>query len=158
MKRYVAAALCMSVASAAQAGGTFDSTGTVTGQSTSTIHALHEGHLVLELRSTHDEFQMAAADHPFSGMSGSCTGAAEIRGASATGGGMCVYTGADGSMAANRWTVTGLGADGAFEGRWVMVSGNGTMEGLTGGGTYRSLTNPETGAQKITLTGAVSKP
>ncbi len=158
MKQVLAAAFCMALASTAQAGGTYNSTGTVVGQSTSNIHALQDGHLVLELRSTHDAFQMEAADHPFSGMSGSCTGAAEIRGASATGGGMCVYTGADGSMAANRWTVTGLGADGAFEGRWVMVAGNGKMEGLSGGGTYRSLTNPETGAQQITLTGAITKP
>lgn len=158
MKYFFIAATCLVMANAAQAGGTFDSTGTLTGQSSSTVHALHEGHLAIELRSTQTDFQMENPDHPFSGMSGSCTGSAEVRGASATGGGMCVYNAADGSMAANRWTVTGIGADGAFEGRWVMVAGNGAMEGITGGGTYRSLTNPETGAQKVTLTGAITKP
>lgn len=158
MKRFFTlTALCAS-ASLAQAGGMYDATGTITSQSSAVFHPISEGHMAIELLSQQTAFDMAMDGHPFEGMSGNCTGTTEVMGASATGGGMCFYESEGGGTAINRWTVTGVGQDGAFHGRWVMVAGTGDLSGITGGGTYVSVTNRETGAQSITLTGAVSMP
>lgn len=142
----------------ALAGQTYDSAGTISAQSEAKIHVISEGHMMLELPSKQNSFEMTTPNHPFSGMTGTCMGSAEVKGAAATGGGMCVYTTTNGDMAVNRWTVTGVNADGSFNGRWVMVGGNGSMKGVTGGGAYNSLTNRETGSQTIKLIGAITKP
>lgn len=158
MRTILSAAMLLTASGFAYAGQTYDSAGTILAKSAAKIHVISEGHMMLELPSKQTNFEMATPNHPFAGMTGNCMGSAEVKGAAATGGGMCVYTTADGDMAVNRWTVTGVNADGSFNGRWVMVGGNGTMKGVTGGGSYNSLTNRETGTSTIKLTGAITQP
>jgi hypothetical protein len=158
MKKFVTLATLCATAGLAQAGESYSSTGMIKGQSTAAIHAISEGHVAFELLSTQDVFEMDAEGHPFSGMSGNCTGAAEVKGGSANGGGMCFYAAENGDTAVNSWTVNAVDQTGAIHGRWIMVGGTGGMAGINGGGTYKSVTNRETGEQTITLTGAVSTP
>ena len=78
------------------AGGTYDSTGTATGQSSAQIIPLAENHLVMMLPSTQTGFEMEADGHPFAGMSGVCNGALEVLNGAAIGEGLCVYENAAG--------------------------------------------------------------
>ena len=158
MKKLLTIIVFLASTGAAYAQETYDATGTITAQSGAKMHLISEGHMVIELPSAQNSFEMAAPNHPFEGLTGKCTGSAELNGASATGGGICVYNNAAGDMAFTRWEVSSLGADGSFKGTWVMLGGTGEMAGVTGGGNYNSLTNRETGAQSITLTGAITQP
>ena len=158
MKTMTAAALLLATAGIAHAGGTYDSSGVISGQSTPKLYPLADGHLVMELNSTQDSFDMEAEGHPFSGLSGTCTGGLEIRGPAATGEGVCAYSNAAGDMAFVRWNANAMTAEGAVAGTWVMIGGTGGMAGMTGGGNYTSKTDRSNGATRATLTGAVTLP
>ncbi len=158
MKIVTAAALVLASAGLASAGGTYDSTGVIAGQSLAKIYPLAEGHLVMELTGTQDSFDMAADGHPFADLSGTCTGGLEIRGPAATGEGVCTYSNAAGDMAFVRWNANAMTAEGAVAGTWVMIGGTGGMAGMTGGGNYTSKTDRSNGTTRATLTGAVTLP
>ena len=55
-----------------------------------------------------------------------------------------------------RWTGETMTADGALQGQWLVIGGTGGMAGMTGGGDFINVTDRETGAAVLTLTGAVS--
>ncbi len=158
MKKTLAAAMILTSAGMVQAGGTYDSTGVILGQSTAKLHVLGEGHLVMELTGTQDSFEMAAEGHPFSGLSGSCTGGLEIRGPAANGAGVCAYSNAAGDTAFVKWSGQGMTAEGAVHGSWTMIGGTGGMAGIAGGGHYTSKTDRSNGKTRATLTGAVTLP
>ena len=160
MKKLFATALAVGIGAAGTvfAGGSFDSTGTITGQSSSKVNPIHEGHLAILLSGTQDKFTMKDPDHPFANLAGTCMGAIEVRGPAATGGGICAYQNEAGDAAFVRFTTDSLSADGAFQGDWTMIGGTGGMSGITGGGRYASKTDPSNGKTEATLTGAVSLP
>ncbi len=158
MKKCMAATLFVASAGMAQAGGTHDMTGVVTGKTDATFHQISEGHMVMEFTNTQTSYDMQADGHPMSGVTGRCMGALELRGPSVSGGGMCVGQTADGDMLFVRWEGQNMTADGALNGNWTMVGGTGKMAGITGGGHYHSLTDRSTGDYVNTLTGAVTLP
>lgn len=158
MKHLIAGVVLLASTGLAQAGGTFDSSGTIKGKSSATYHPVNEGLLVMELINTQTSFDMAAEGHPFTGMTGRCIGAVEIRGPAADGGGVCVTENAAGDSGFVKWKGDNIGADGAFNGSWVMIGGTGSMAGITGGGRFSSLTDRTTGDYVNTLTGAVTLP
>ena len=143
---------------AAQAGGTYDSSGTVQGQAASEITVLGEGHMVMLLPTAHNNFEMADPNHPFADMSGTCTGAVEVIAAAVSGTGMCVYENAAGETMAIRWIGENFDADGGFHGQWLIAGGTGSLSGSTGGGDFISFTDESNGAQEVTLTGAMTLP
>ena len=156
--KFRVASLLILVGGMAHAGGTFDSTGTITGQSTTKLYPVGEGQMVMEVTVSHDVFDMATEGHPFSGMSGTCTGGAQIRGPALTGSGVCQYSNESGDMAFLKWDMDSLSPEGATMGGWTMIGGTGTHAGISGGGRFVSATNRETGAVSLTLDGAVSLP
>ena len=112
----------------------------------------------MELTGTQDTFEMEADGHPFSGMSGTCTGGMVIEGPAANGSGVCAYSNPAGDTAFVSWRAQRMTADGAVGGAWVMVGGTGGMAGISGGGAYTSKTDRKTGNTRATLTGAVTLP
>ena len=158
MKIWTAAALVLAATGVTHAGGTYDSTGVILGQSSAKLYPLADGHLVMELTGTQDSFEMETDGHPFSGLSGTCTGGMEIKGPTANGGGVCAYANAAGDRAFVSWSAKGMMADGAVGGTWVLIGGTGSMAGITGGGDYTSKTDRTTGKSRATLTGAVTLP
>lgn len=160
MKQILATTLAIGIgmAGTAFASGSFDSTGTIAGQSSSKVSQIHDGHLAILLNGTQDTFTMEDPDHPFSNLSGLCMGAIEVRGPAATGGGICSYQNEAGDTAFVRFTADSLSADGAFQGDWTMIGGTGSLTGITGGGRYASKTDPSNGKTMASLTGAVSLP
>lgn len=158
MKIALAGLALAASAVAAQAGGTYDSSGTVQGQAASEITVLGEGHMVMLLPTAHNSFDMADPDHPFGDMSGACTGAVEVMGAAVSGTGMCIYENAAGETMAVRWIGENFDADGGFHGQWLIAGGTGSLSGSTGGGDFISMTDQSTGSQEVTLTGAMTLP
>lgn len=153
--RLFAAALFAATTSVAHAE-TYDSTGTITGQSSATITALNEGHMIMFAPSTHDVFDMAVEGHPFANMTGNCNGTVEINGPSARGAGHCIYENATGESMVVNWTARQFDADGGFHGDWVVVGGTGEMADASGGGSFVSVTDQTNGSQTVTLSGALT--
>ena len=156
MKTFTAAALFALGASAAWAGQTFDSTGTIKGTSSAEITAIAENHMVMLAPSKHAQFDMVADGHPFADMSGECNGGVEFLNGAALGQGVCVYENSNGEALAIRWSGENITPDGTFHGNWLIIGGTGKLTGLTGGGGFSSITNRDTGVQDITLTGAMT--
>lgn len=155
MRILAAAAILIATTSLAQAE-TFDTSGTITGQSGATVTALSEGHMIMFAPSTHDAFDMAVAGHPFSDMSGNCNGTIEINGPSARGSGHCVYENTAGESMVVNWVARQFDDAGGFHGDWFVVGGTGGMAQATGGGSFVSTTDQSNGAQSITLSGALT--
>ena len=152
------AAALTAMAAPALAGGTFDSAGVGKGMSQNEITPIAENHMVMQSLTVWETMEMSDAGHPFQGMSGSCFGAVEIKVPNATGAGNCVFSDGDGDKSINRWTATGLNAEGALVGSWSVVGGTGKFAGSSGGGTFVSLTDQSTGKFENTITGALSMP
>ena len=135
---------------------TFDSSGTITGQSSAVITALSDGHMIMFAPSTHDAFDMDADGHPFAEMTGDCNGTLEINGPVARGSGHCIYENAAGENLVVNWIGRQFDAEGAFHGDWFVVGGTGGMAAASGGGGFVSMTDQSTGAQTVTLSGALT--
>ena len=154
--KYISATLFFAVsATGVSAGQTYDSTGTIAGQSAAEITPLSDGHMIMLLPSAHKSFDMAADGHPFEDMTGTCDGAVEVLNGAALGQGLCVYENGAGETMAVRWTGENVEADGTFHGQWIIVGATGGLAGSTGGGDFTSLTDRNTGAQTVSLTGAM---
>lgn len=156
MKIILAGLALVATTLGAQAGETYDSSGSVAGQSSARLFQLAENHLVMLLPSAHTGFEMEAEGHPFTGLNGSCDGALEALNGTVLGQGICVYESAAGETLAVRWSGKNMTADGALHGRWLVIGGTGGMAGMSGGGNFISITDRATGASELTLTGAVS--
>ena len=135
---------------------TFDSSGTITGQSAAVITALSDSHMIMSAPGTHDVFEMQVEGHPFADMTGDCNGTMEINGPAARGTGHCVYANAAGENLVVSWIAQQLDADGRFHGDWFVVGGSGGMAEATGGGSFSSVTDEATGTQTVTLSGALT--
>ncbi|UWQ21172.1 hypothetical protein [Jannaschia sp. W003] len=132
--------------------------GTGHGQADNTMHAVAEGHMLVELRTIYDDFQLDDPANPMNGMTGPCFGAMEVKAGAVAGGGRCLYTDADGDMVSMQWTPSGLGADGAVTGDWSVTGGTGKWVEASGSGDFSSLTDPGTGRNVNTVSGTVTLP
>ena len=156
MKKTALTTTILLLAGGAFAGGSHDASGVGTGKSSPTVHQVSEGHMLMALSTEYSKYEMADADNPMNGMSGNCAGVIEVRVPSVTGGGHCALTNGTGDTSYTTWTATGMGADGAINGTWILVGGTGVFAGGTGGGTFSSLTDQATGDSQNTIAGAVS--
>jgi len=155
MKPFFVSAVLAALPSIATAE-TFESSGTITGQSGAVVTALGESRMIMFAPSTHDVFEMDAEGHPFADMTGNCNGTIEINGPAARGSGHCIYENAAGESLVVNWIARQFDAEGAFHGDWFVVGGTGGMAMASGGGSFVSLTDQTTGAQSVTLSGALT--
>ena len=154
MRRAAIAAAAAALCGPAAAETAFDSTGIVSGRSEDTRHVIERGLMAVEMRAMHDAFEMEAPGHPFSGLSGRCTGGMVARGVAASGGGVCAYEG-DGRLLLVSFAVEGFTVDGELMGAWSVVGGTGSLDGLAGGGRFVSRGAAET---TTLIVGAVTLP
>lgn len=134
---------------------TFSSGAVGMGTSSNEPMPIAEGHIVMRTSGSYESFEVEAG-HPLEGASGPCFGAVEIMGSDVSGGGNCVYETSSGDKAVMIWTATGLGADGALTGDWTVSGGSGAWANASGGGTFSSLTDPDTGKFANTITGDIT--
>ncbi|SNS84275.1 hypothetical protein [Tropicimonas sediminicola] len=134
---------------------TFSSGAVGTGTSSNEPIPIAEGHIVMRTSGSYEMFEVEAG-HPLEGAKGPCFGAVEIKGGEVSGGGNCVYETSSGDKAVMVWKAMGLGADGALTGEWSVSGGTGAWTGATGGGTFSSLTDPNTGKFVNTITGDIT--
>lgn len=132
--------------------------GTGHGMSDSTVHIVSEGHMLVALNTTYSSFGFDDPDNPMNGMSGPCFGAMEMKGGTVSGGGLCHYTDAGGDVVSTRWVPERIGEDGAVIGVWSISGGTGPWAAASGGGSFSSLTDRETGDNTNTVTGSVTLP
>lgn len=158
MKYHVLIAMFLAGTTATHAQQTHDASAVATGTQRTEPHVISEGHTILRVMSDYENFEAVDASNPNSTTSGVCFGAVEIIGASAGGGGNCVFQDADGDSIANVWKVSGFGAGGALLGTWTYTGGSGKFAGLTGGGSFSSVTDQATGKFTNTITGAARLP
>lgn len=132
----------------------YDIGGTSIGTSTNKYVPMGETHIYVDLNS---QFQLPAENTPMDGMSGECMGYMQIAvGAGAEGKGMCVWTDADGDTWFGPWDINGMTPDRASLGTWYVAGGTGKFTAATGGGTFSSQTNPQTGETKLDVSGSVT--
>lgn len=158
MKPLLCASIILIAAGPALAATSYDAAAVATGTSASEVHALGESHVVMRLESAYESMNTMDPANPMAGMSGTCFGAVELIGMSASGGGNCVFSGDMGGMVALRWIAEGLGEGGAITGRWLVTGGSGAYAGMSGGGGFSSVTDPETGQFENSIDGAIVMP
>ncbi len=148
------AAIGLIALAGAAAAESYDISGSSTGKSTNTYVPMGESHIYVDLSS---KFSLPDNGTPMAGMAGECFGYMEIAvGAGATGSGMCVWKDGDGDAWYGPWSVNGMSAERASLGTWYVSGGTGKFANATGGGTFKSLTNPETGDSKLDVLGSVT--
>ena len=138
------------------AGEITSSAGIATGTAKNEVTMLGENHMLIKSNTSYENFEMDDPNHPFAMASGECFGSFEFRPPAASGGGNCVFTDADGDISANKFVVTGLAENGSTVGTWTLVGGTGKFAGSSGGGTFQSLTDQQTGKFTNTIDGAMS--
>jgi|AntRauTorcE11898_2_1112593.scaffolds.fasta_scaffold03599_1 hypothetical protein len=132
--------------------------GTGYGMAETIIHPVAEGHMLMHMNTMYSDFEGDAPDNPMSGMSGPCFGAMEMKDGVISGGGRCLHTDADGDMVTMQYVPEGIGEGGAVMGVWAVSGGTGKWMTASGGGSFSSLTNRETGENVNTVTGSVMMP
>lgn len=146
----VALALC---GTTALAGGSYDVSGSTLGKSDSVIMPMGETRIFMDLNST---YTMPENGSPTAGAEGKCFGYMDVTiGAGATGSGTCVWTDADGDAWFGPWSVVGMSPERAAQGTWYVAGGTGKFEGVSGGGTFSTLTNPQNGDSKLDVAGSI---
>lgn len=158
MKVITASAFLLFSVAGANAAESYSSAGVATGTATNTVHAIGEGHMIIQTMSSYDSLALDDPENPMSGLTGPCFGAVEIVGNTASGSGNCAFSGDEGDMMSVRWIVSGLSEKGALLGQWAVTGGAGKFAGASGGGSFHSLTDQESGAFENTLKGAISIP
>jgi hypothetical protein len=158
MKLVFLAAAAALVGGAACAADLFDGSAMGQGQSQNEIIVLGENHAVMHTVSIYQPLATADPGNPMTGLAGKCFGSIEMKGASASGTGHCVFAEGDSRAVVTDWQVTGRNAEGALTGQWSVVGAGGSASGLTGGGSFANLTDRTTGAFTNTITGAVTLP
>jgi hypothetical protein len=156
MKRtlIVAAAFAL-VCAPAFAGELFNVSGVGKGTSQSSVAMVGEGHMLMNSINSYKNFESVDPKSPFSGMTGQCWGAIEIKIPSASGRGHCEFTDKSGDKSYNTWVATGLAKDGALTGTWTLIGGTGKYKNATGGGQFHSRTDREAGTFENEVEGAL---
>ncbi|MEW2913550.1 hypothetical protein [Leisingera sp. JC11] len=155
---FAAALLCAFSAGTASAGTTWEQGGTGTGIASNTPTEIADGHMVIQTSSSYENVEMEDAEHPMNGAAGPCFGAVEAAPSGVTGGGICAFTDKVGEKVVLHWHAEGMDASGALTGSWKLSGGTGPWSGAEGGGTFSSLTDPETGKFVNTITSNVTLP
>jgi len=136
----------------------FDAGGVASGTTEVTPMPLEEGRMVMALTTTYDSMMGNDDSNPLAGMRGECTGSALQDGEALEGSGFCVFKGDGADAALVRWTATGRDSAGAMTGDWELRGGTGRFEDGSGGGTFSSVVDPETGAAENTIAGNIDLP
>ena len=90
-------------------------------------------------------------------MTGECMGGMLVTvGAGATGVGTCIWKDADGDTFFGPWNASGMTPERASVGTWFVSGGTGKFAKATGGGTFKTLSNPESGDSKLDVVGSIS--
>ena len=153
MKTLAILAMIASASTAYAGGSSYDVSGTTVGKAENTYVPMGETHLFIDVNST---YTMPDNGTPMDGMVGDCLGSLQVAmGAGATGMGTCVWTDDDGDSWFGPWNVSGMTPDRATSGTWYVSGGTGKFATASGGGTFTSLTNPETGESKLDVFGSV---
>lgn len=155
---FAAAFLCAFSAGAAGAGTTWEQGGSGTGTATSSATEIADGHMVMQISSSYENVEMEDAEHPMNGAAGPCFGAVEAAPAGVTGSGICAFTDSAGEKVVLHWDAEGMDGSGALTGTWTLGGGTGQWADAKGGGTFSSLTDPETGKFVNTITSSVTMP
>ncbi|EDZ45527.1 hypothetical protein RBY4I_736 [Rhodobacterales bacterium Y4I] len=155
---FAAAFLCAFSAGAAGAGTTWEQGGSGTGTATSSATEIADGHMVMQISSSYENVEMEDAEHPMNGAAGPCFGAVEAAPAGVTGSGICAFTDSAGEKVVLHWDAEGMDGSGALTGTWALGGGTGPWADAKGGGTFSSLTDPETGKFVNTITSSVTMP
>jgi hypothetical protein len=158
MKPILIAAAAALSAGPGLAAGLYDGAAIGTGQSQNEIVVLGENHVVMHSVGIYQPLATADANNPMTGLPGKCFGSIEMKGASASGSGHCVFAEGDSRAVVTDWTVTGRSAEGALTGQWSVIGAAGSATGLTGGGSFSNLTDRATGTFTNSISGAVSMP
>lgn len=154
MKLLTILAILASSGAALAESGSFDISGTTLGKASNEYTPLGDTHLYIKSDTA---YTLPENGTPMAGMDGTCTGNMLVTmGAGATGGGICSWTDADGDMWYGPWSVHGMTAERAALGTWHVSGGTGKFATATGGGTFTTLTNPETGDSKLDVLGSVT--
>ena len=154
--KIIATAALLAALPAMALAGPVDVSSTRTGQSTSTVTEVAEGHLVLDAHTDYAATE-AGGGNPMAGLYGPCFGVVEMMRGVASGGGLCTWTdGTDSALIA--WDAASIDPSGALSGTWSMRGGTGKWATASGGGHFVSVTDPATGVATNTITGALSMP
>ena len=154
MKTTILTAAALVAAAPAVAQMAHDGDFKAMGTAQTEVTELSANHMVMNTGATYESFDVPG-DHPLAGAKGKCFGAAEVLGAEAMGGGNCVFDTAAGDKAVLHWDAAGMSPDGALTGEWSVTGGTGAWAGAKGGGTFSSLTDPDTGAFVNTVSGEI---
>ncbi|MGR3760005.1 hypothetical protein ACUXV3_07700 [Roseobacteraceae bacterium NS-SX3] len=155
---FLAPGLLAAMGAAAFAGGGLSGNGVATGPSASAPHPVAENHALVDIGSTYDRIVMEDSAHPLHGGTGPCFGAVEMSAGAANGGGLCLFTDAEGDKLVLQWHADGMDADGALTGTWELTSGTGKWNGATGGGTFASATDEAAGTVENNFTSEIEMP
>ena len=120
------------------------------------VMPLGENHMLMHTNTMYATYEMDTPGDPLQGMKGPCFGSMEVMSGKVAGGGHCAFTHTNGDMAAIKWTATGMSPEGAITGSWEVTGGTGKWMGATGGGTFSSLTDRETGTNENIVEGEVT--
>lgn len=135
-------------------GGSYDISGTTVGKASNEYMPLGGKHLFIK---SNTDYTLPDNGTPMAGMNGTCTGNMLVTmGAGAEGSGICTWTDADGDTWYGPWAVNGMTAERAALGTWYVSGGTGKFATATGGGTFVTLTNPDTGDSKLNVLGSVT--
>lgn len=154
MKLLSTIALLATTGIAAADSASFDVSGTTVGKAENEYVQLGETHLFIKSNTT---YTLPDNGTPMAGMAGDCAGTMLIAlGTGAEGSGVCTWTDADGDAWFGPWSVKGMTPDRAATGTWFVSGGTGKFATASGGGTFTTLTNPETGDSKLDVLGSVT--
>ncbi|WP_424940765.1 hypothetical protein [Aliiroseovarius sp. S253] len=154
MKSLTVLAFIASTGAAFAGGASYDVSGTTVGKSENKYMPLGETHVFVDLKSM---YTLPENGSPLDGMTGECLGSMQIAlGSGASGMGVCTWSDADGDTWFGPWNVTGMTPERASVGTWYVAGGTGKFANATGGGTFTTATNPETGDSKLDVLGSVA--
>ena len=122
------------------------------------VNQIAEGHMVMQISSSYENVEMEEAEHPMNGAAGPCFGAVEVASGEVEGGGICAFTDGAGEKVVLHWDAEGMDQSGALTGSWTLSGGSGPWADAKGGGSFSSLTDPETGKFVNTITSNVTMP
>lgn len=146
----------IAISHAAQAEQAFNVQLTGKSSDKSVVHALAKGHLFIQSHTVNATYSGKDTKNPMSGMKGSCFGSVEVKGASASGGGYCLFKDTEGKKITISWQSNGVTRTGGNVGTWAIIGGEGKWATASGGGKYSAQTDNKTGVSTNNVTGGLT--
>lgn len=145
--------------SAPALAGSYSVEGTGSGAAANTPHPVGEGHVVVDMHTAYDPFELTDTNSPLHGMSGPCFGLMEIAsGEVIAGNGLCPFKDRDGETVLIEWRSERFDAEGRNLGIWTIKGGKGKWATATGGGRFSAKVNQDSGRTENRITGSVTLP